>query len=81
MKKQIAFIYLQLCLASLAFGQKELLQSGPMLGYSEMKEVLLWVQTKSPAKVQFAYWETGATGRKTLTDSKTTAKEEGYTAR
>ena len=81
MKKQIAFIYLQLCLASLAFGQKELLQSGPMLGYSEMKEVLLWVQTKSPAMVQFAYWETGATSRKTLTDSKTTAKEEGYTAR
>gem|GEM_PF-6823568 len=41
------------------FAQANLLQSGPMVGYSEMKEVLLWVQTKSSAKVKFAYWEKG----------------------
>ncbi|MDH3710051.1 MAG: alkaline phosphatase family protein [Cyclobacteriaceae bacterium] len=33
------------------------LQSGPMVGYSTMKEVLLWVQTSEPAEVQFRYWE------------------------
>lgn len=32
-----------------------LLSSGPMLGYSEMTEVQLWVQTTKPAKVQFRY--------------------------
>lgn len=34
-------------------------QSGPMVGYAEMREVMLWVQLKQPAKVQFAYWEEG----------------------
>lgn len=40
-----------------AFANEALLQSGPMLGYSEMKEVLLWIQTKKTAKVKFEYWE------------------------
>jgi hypothetical protein len=33
--------------ASALHAQSSLLQSGPMLGYSEMREVLLWVQTKA----------------------------------
>ena len=33
--------------------------AGPMLGYSEMREVLLWVQTEKEAVVQFNYWEKG----------------------
>ncbi len=33
----------------------ELVQSGPMVGYSEMSEVGLWVQTKKAAKVQIGY--------------------------
>ncbi|MCB0601801.1 MAG: alkaline phosphatase family protein [Saprospiraceae bacterium] len=37
--------------------QSSLLQSGPMLGYSEMREVLLWVQTTEPAEVFVTYWE------------------------
>ena len=41
---------------SQVFSQKSLLQSGPMLGYSEMREVLLWVQTKDAAEVKFTYW-------------------------
>lgn len=36
--------------------QQSLLQSGPMLGYSEMTEVLLWVQSTEAAEVRFAYW-------------------------
>ncbi|MGD1846970.1 MAG: alkaline phosphatase D family protein [Salibacteraceae bacterium] len=36
--------------------QHPLLQSGPMNGYSEMREVLVWVQTKQPAAVQLVYW-------------------------
>lgn len=35
------------------------LQSGPMVGYSELTEVALWVQTVYPAHVQFRYWPEG----------------------
>lgn len=34
-------------------------KSGPMLGYSEMKEVLVWVQTEKSAKVVLKYYEKG----------------------
>lgn len=36
------------------------LQNGPMVGYSEMKEVALWVQTTSPAAVHFSYSPIGS---------------------
>ncbi len=36
------------------------LQSGPMVGYSDMREVMLWAQTKQPAHVQIRYHETGS---------------------
>jgi alkaline phosphatase D len=38
------------------FGQQSLLQSGPMVGYSSMREVPVWVQLKAPALVKIAYW-------------------------
>ncbi|MCS7004712.1 MAG: alkaline phosphatase family protein [Cytophagales bacterium] len=34
-----------------------LLQSGPMAGYSTMREVVIWVQTTQPASVYIEYWE------------------------
>lgn len=34
-----------------------LLRSGPMVGYSEMREVALWVQATGPATAQIEYWE------------------------
>lgn len=33
------------------------LQSGPMLGYADMFEVLIWVQTKSAGTVKIEYWD------------------------
>ncbi len=33
------------------------IKSGPMLGYSEMEEVLIWVQTDEPAGVEVHYWK------------------------
>lgn len=65
-------------LSSTALSQKSLLQCGPMLGYSDFFEVMLWVQTKAPAKVQFAYWEKGATAKPALTEAATAKKAEGY---
>ncbi len=31
-------------------------QSGPMVGYSQMKEVMVWVQLQSESSVQMKYW-------------------------
>lgn len=52
-----------------------------MLGYAEMREVLLWVQTKSGAKVQIAYWEQGKPNETYLTDAKVTSKNNAFTAK
>lgn len=58
MKKKI-FCLLIICLftAFVSFAQNRLLRSGPMVGYSEMKEVALWVQTAGEATVHFIYWD------------------------
>ncbi|MCB0564131.1 MAG: alkaline phosphatase family protein [Phaeodactylibacter sp.] len=63
------------------FAQHPLLQSGPMLGYNEMREVLLWVQTKEAANVQFAYWAKDKPAEKHYTDEKATQKSEAFTAK
>lgn len=63
------------------FAQQDLLQSGPMLGYSEMREVLIWVQTNEPAEVQVAYWPEGKNDLVELTELYTTTKAEVYTAK
>lgn len=77
------FASLSLILFTAAFGiaQKTLLQSGPMVGYSEMREVLLWVQTKQGAKVQIAYWETTQPNQKMMTDAVSTQKQTAFTAK
>ena len=54
MKKILTFIII-ICGLNLS-AQQSLLQSGPMLGYSEMKEVMIWIQTKKTADVKIAYW-------------------------
>jgi alkaline phosphatase D len=64
-----------------AFSQKDLLQSGPMPGYTDMFESMLWVQTKSAAKVQFAYWvKDSLSAGKFYTEAVTTDKRDGFTA-
>jgi len=37
--------------------QDNLLQSGPMVGYSTMREVALWVQTKGETTVYYRFWD------------------------
>jgi alkaline phosphatase D len=61
--------------------QHPLLQSGPMVGYAEMLEVMLWAQTKSPAKVQIAYWNLSAPADTLLTDPVATEKQYACTAK
>jgi len=63
-----------------ALAQQTLLQSGPMVGYSEMREVMLWVQTNAPAKVQFKYWEKSNPKDKFSTEEVQTLKDRAFTA-
>lgn len=42
--------------------QKELLHSGPMLGYVEMQEANLWIQTKEETDFEIRYWPKGENG-------------------
>ncbi len=56
------------------------IKSGPMLGYSDMKEVLIWVQTQQAATVHIQYNEIGD---KTIhkTDPVRTEKATAFTAK
>ncbi len=57
------------------------IKSGPMLGYSDMKEVLIWVQTEKAAQVSIRYWEKGDNKMIHKTDPLKTEKAQAYIAR
>jgi alkaline phosphatase D len=57
------------------------LQSGPMVGYSEPREVLLWAQTTAPARVRFAYWEEGRPQPRLETEERQTRRDEAFVAK
>ncbi len=79
--KVIQFVLLLLAANSI-FAQANLLQSGPMVGYSTMREVLLWVQTKESAEVSFDYWIKGTNRAKVFhTASVMTSKAGAFTAK
>ncbi len=79
MRKLAPFLCLLISLAS--FSQTALLQSGPMLGYCEMTEVLLWVQTKESATVHVNYWEDNVTVVKMVSEKKITSQENAFTTK
>ncbi len=79
--RRILLFTLFFLLVANAFAQKSLLQSGPMVGYSQMMEVLLWVQTKESATVQIAYWEQGNPQQKLLTNPVKTEAQSAFTAK
>jgi alkaline phosphatase D len=39
--------------------ETDALLSGPLVGYSEMTETMIWLQTRRPARVQVRYWVQG----------------------
>ena len=58
-KKITVLGIITLVLASItttALAQKEELQAGPMLGYVEMQEANIWLQTKDQADIEIRYW-------------------------
>ena len=60
---------------------QDLINSGPMVGFSTMQEVLLWVQTEERANVHFEYYEIDNPKVKFSTDKIETEKKNGYVAK
>ena len=60
---------------------QDLINSGPMVGYSTMQEVLLWVQTSENAKVHFEYYEIDNPSIRFKTDEKITEKKTAFVAK
>ncbi len=61
--------------------QEKYLQSGPMVGYSEMREVLLWAQTNTAASVAFRYWPDDTPNQKSTTPAVKTSAENAFVAK
>ncbi|MBI4427916.1 MAG: alkaline phosphatase D family protein [Ignavibacteriales bacterium] len=77
-QRTLSFLLLIVCV-HFAVSQS-LLQSGPMVGYGQMTEVMLWVQTTKPASVQFRYWPVGAANKKAMSEKILTTAENAFTA-
>jgi len=61
--------------------QQNKLQSGPMLGYVEMREVALWVQTTEAATVEIRYHDKNDAKQLFKTAEITTTKENAFVAK
>jgi alkaline phosphatase D len=57
---------------------QNVVQSGPMLGYSDHREVALWIQTKAEATVQFRFWDLENPTAKRRTESVKTEKMNAF---
>jgi alkaline phosphatase D len=81
MRKKSISMFLIFLLPYFIINAQNLLQSGPMVGYSAMREVQLWVQTSAPAKVKFGYWNSNNVKEKYFTKEYLTKDKEGNTAK
>ncbi len=63
-----------------AQSESKSLTSGPMLGYNEMREVMIWVQTATASQVKIKYWTPTSPKNVQFTEEITTNKEQAYTA-
>lgn len=79
MIKQILLILIVVISVSGLYSQESQLSSGPMPGYSEMKEVAIWLQTKIQVEVFIKYHLRGSE-KEHFTNRITTKKETAFTA-
>ena len=61
------------------FSQNAILQSGPMVGYCEMTEAAIWLQTTKPATVCIEYFNIDEPKIVFRSENYTTTKDEGFT--
>ncbi len=62
-----------------SFAQNGLLQSGPMVGYCEMKEAVIWLQTNKAATAKIEYFAIDNPSKVFSSENFTSKKEDGYT--
>ncbi len=63
------------------FSQDNLIQSGPMLGYVEYREQMIWLQTKTTGDVIIEYYKKDEPDKKYYTNIVRTDKRTAYTAK
>jgi alkaline phosphatase D len=56
------------------------IRSGPMLGYAELTEASVWVQTTAPAQVQLRYWPAGNRAGARTSAATATSEKTDHTA-
>lgn len=66
---------------SFAFAQNDLLQAGPMVGFSTMREVMIWVQTTEAARVQVLYVDQAQEEEELRTAEVQTRAADSYVAK
>ncbi len=79
-KPLLCFVFIYVSISNVCIAQKTLLQSGPMLGPATIRDVTLWLQTKSEATVHFSYREKGSKDVPSKSEVIKTIKGKGYTA-
>ena len=56
------------------------IQSGPMLGYNQMREVALWIQLDAEATIEASYWSSGSRAPVMNSSSAMVTKDNAFTA-
>ncbi len=77
--KRVFIISLCLLFSVVVFGQNAKIENGPMLGYSTLHEIMIWVQTTESAKVKIEYSRKD-TSTKNFSEEIETKKEDAFTA-
>lgn len=77
MKKIFSLFFL--VFISFGFSQNSILQSGPMVGYCEMKEAAIWLQTNKKASVKVAYFAIENPSKIFYSENRNSSKENGFT--
>lgn len=75
----IQFLFLIVIFSFGKIGHGQELISGPMLGYNEMREIQIWLQTNEKAEVRIEYWQTGSKD-KIKSNPVCTNEKDGFTA-
>jgi alkaline phosphatase D len=77
MRHFILFVFL--FISFIISAQNNLLQSGPMVGYCEMKEAVIWLQTKENVPAKIEYFATDNPTAIFYSETYTSSKEVGFT--
>jgi len=76
---RIYSIFIFLSLSVLTVCRAQSLRAGPMLGYIEMQEANIWLQTTGPAAVEIKYWKKGSPGKAKWVKVGQTGNEQSFT--